>query len=229
MKILKIAVRQRVTKERIYNEEEEAGLAALRTFNKRREQANNDDRDSSDSDQVIHTSHSNADNSSTRVQECDTLGQDNDSDDTNQSDNNDNYSLPKKRRNVDYGATFGSAFCEFQVKSLARAATGLGLCVESDLYELLALNNIIILKPDGYSKAAREHFEKHGNLLDQVHKLVMSKIKRRSQHATFSRELDYCQAAKDIEVNKGARWKCSRKLIELTEGRSDPETAAHWR
>ncbi|KAI7850753.1 hypothetical protein BDC45DRAFT_538980 [Circinella umbellata] len=94
----------------------------------------------------------------------------------------------------------------------------------------------MLLKPDEYSTTAREHFRKHGDILDQVYQRVITKIKR-SDHKTFSRELitevqdiiyviqnrdsssekltrQYIQVP---EVEKGAHWECSRKLIELTK------------
>ncbi|KAG2223624.1 hypothetical protein INT45_009983 [Circinella minor] len=83
----------------------------------------------------------------------------------------------------------------------------------------------MLLKQDKYSTTVREHFRKYGDVLDQVYQIVITKIKR-SDHKTFFRELmAQVQDIIYVKVKKGARWECSRKLIELTKGRSDPETA----
>ncbi|KAI9317194.1 hypothetical protein BX666DRAFT_1943191 [Dichotomocladium elegans] len=63
----------------------------------------------------------------------------------------------QKKKNKE--ESFEDMFYAFQKSAALCAATGDGISVESHIYELLALKNIILLKPRQYSPSIRQHLK----------------------------------------------------------------------
>ncbi|KAI7851209.1 hypothetical protein BDC45DRAFT_516710 [Circinella umbellata] len=115
-------------------------------------------------------------------------------------------------------------FLAFQQFSAQCASCGDGISVESHIYELLALKNIILLKPFQYSESMRIYLD--DKTLNALYTELLQPLYGEKQTfdptlASLVSDAVYCytQSTENIDANSGALMECVRKLILMSADR----------
>ncbi|KAG1447672.1 hypothetical protein G6F46_011505 [Rhizopus delemar] len=125
--------------------------------------------------------------------------------------------------------SFKQLFESFQRQALSQASVNDGLCLETHMYELLSLYDIMLLKPFQFSPSVRHHFgeELLQTLYDEMRIPLYDETKTFGEGIPLIQDIiyNYIQEAKDKTKKKGSKMNCARKLVALTANRPEAEAS----
>ncbi|PHZ11861.1 uncharacterized protein RHIMIDRAFT_19638 [Rhizopus microsporus ATCC 52813] len=99
----------------------------------------------------------------------------------------------KKQDSKPEKPTFKQLFESFQRQALFQASVNDGLCMETHMYELLSLQDIILLKQSQYSPSVRNHFgeELLQTLYDELRTSLYDKTKKFGEEISLVQDIIY--------------------------------------